>query len=520
MHIQLFALCGLLIALSSGVMAVVMFSLGQARLHFLWGIFCLSVFVWGISGFVIGSTTNPQMAELWWRFAHVGVAFIPALFVHFVYTFLRLKRTSAIIIVYVAATCFALLALFSDLLIAHMRLVFNEFYYDSPPGVLYPLFTTYFFGLTIFSHWILYRSYRKTSVVDDMTRLDQTRAKYFFLGMLISFAGGSMSFLPVYYIDVYPITNFAVIMYPIIIGYAILRHRLFDVRVAAAQGLTFLLWLFVGIRFALSSSPEEAILNGILFGAVVVLGIFLVLSINKEIKTREKVERLSEEKSEFMSFASHEIRNPITAMRGYASLLLDGTSGAVPPEAKAVARKILTEGNDVLSLISQYLNKSKLELGQLSYAHERYDLGATVASLVDGYAPHAEERGLTLKKHIDLSQALTVVGDEGKTKEVVGNLIDNAIKYTRHGGVAVSVERIGTAVRAEISDTGAGIPADVMPNLFKKFSRADAKKMNLLGTGLGLYLGKVFIEAQGGKIWAESAGEGKGSRFIIEFLAA
>ena len=303
-------------------------------------------------------------------------------------------------------------------------------------------------------------------------------------------------------------------------AYAIMRYHLFNTRLIAAELFSFFLTVSTLLQIVFSASFFELIFRASAFLLVLAISILLIRSVIQEVRLREEVQELSNQKSEFMTFASHEIRNPITAMRGYASLIADGTAGAASEEVRGAARKVLVEGNDVLNLISQFLAKSKLELGQLSYANESYDLGATVALVVDGYIPHAQERGLTLRKHIDLSQSLLVRGDAGKTKEVVSNLIDNAIKYTKRGGVTVSVERIGESIRVEIIDTGVGIPERTMANLFKKFSRADAQKMNLLGTGLGLYLGKTFIESQGGKLWVESDGGSKGSRFIIEFPAA
>lgn len=299
--------------------------------------------------------------------------------------------------------------------------------------------------------------------------------------------------------------------------YAIFYFRLFNTKVVASELFVFFVWAFTFVRMLLASDPTEQLLNGGLFILLVIVGLLLIRSVNNEVEQREKIEELSNQKSEFMTFASHEIRNPITAMRGYASLIVDGTVDPTGQEVKDVAAKIMVEGNDVLQIISQYLNKSKLELGKISYSVAPFDLGAAVSAIVDGYFAHAKQKGLTLQKDIDTSHRFIVRADEGKTKEVIGNLIDNSLKYTRHGGITVAVERHGVAVRVAISDTGVGIPAETLPELFKKFSRADAQKVNLLGTGIGLYLAKTFIEAQGGRIWAESEGKDKGSRFIIEF---
>jgi len=99
-------------------------------------------------------------------------------------------------------------------------------------------------------------------------------------------------------------------------------------------------------------------------------------------------------------------------------------------------------------------------------------------------------------------------------------LIDNSIKYTPQGEVKVSLEKGNGTVTVKIADTGVGIPADTIPQLFKKFSRADAQKVNLLGTGLGLYLAKIFIDAHKGRIWVESPGKDQGSTFFVELPAA
>jgi len=303
-------------------------------------------------------------------------------------------------------------------------------------------------------------------------------------------------------------------------AYAITKYQLFNIKVLLAQVLTLIIIVVLFARIFGETSTDARIIDGLLLAFVLVFGFFLVRSVHHEVEQREKIEKLSEEKSEFMTFASHEIRNPITAMRGYASLITDGTTGDVPPKVMDAAQKILVLGDEVLALISQFLNKSKMELGQISYSITDFDVGAIVAVVADGYRPHAKQKGIELKKELDASENLHILADQAKVKEVIGNIIDNSLKYTPLGSITVAAHRHGVHVRVVVSDTGVGIPAATLPHLFKKFSRADAQKVNILGTGVGLYLAKTFIEAMGGRIWAESDGKDKGSRFIIEFTAA
>ena len=317
--------------------------------------------------------------------------------------------------------------------------------------------------------------------------------------------------LPAVFLDVRFIPLGALFIFPFIAftAYAIYQHRIFNVRNIFTALLTFLLCLVSFFEVIFASDINQIMLRSGIFVLALIISAQLV-------RNTFELEKANEERSEFMSFASHEIRNPITAMRGYASLIMDGTLGSVSDDVRKTAQRIMVEGNDVLSLISTYLNKSKLELGQISFEQLPFDAGKAAAQIVSGYVPHAEQKGLKLVNQIDLSHPFMVVGDEGKLKEVVGNIIDNSLKYTKEGSVTVAVERHGVMVRITVSDTGVGIPAETIPQLFKKFSRADAQRVNLLGTGIGLYLAKIFIDGQKGRIWVESDGVGKGARFIVE----
>ncbi len=224
---NLFALSGILAGFSSTVMAAFMFVRGRNRLHFLWGVFCISVAIWGFGGYQIATTADPEVADTWWRITHIGIILIPVLFTHFVYEFLQIKKLFLIVALYVIGLLFLVANFTDDLFIANMRWVFDQFYYDSPPGIIYIPFSVFFFGMVIYSHYKLWLAYKTVQGIKKM------QIKYFLIGMAVSFAGGGLSFLPVYKIDIYPFLNILVFLYPIIIGYAMFKYRLMDIRVAA-----------------------------------------------------------------------------------------------------------------------------------------------------------------------------------------------------------------------------------------------------------------------------------------------
>lgn len=273
----------------------------------------------------------------------------------------------------------------------------------------------------------------------------------------------------------------------------------------------------MGSQLFFTKSSANFILILITLVITIVAGFILVRSVKKVDEQKDLLEIANNEKSEFMSFASHQIRTPLTSMKGFASMMLEGDYGPLTPPLKDVTQKILVSGNNVVALISQYLDKSKMELGQLKYDFVDFDLIELAKQVYSNFKPNAEQAKLELKFKANEASPCMVNADKGKMKEIIGNLIDNSIKYTPSGFVEVSVEQKDDKAIIKISDSGVGMNATTMADLFKKFSRAkDAGKTNILGSGLGLYLAKTFVEAQKGRVWAESEGEGKGSVFIVE----
>jgi len=232
---NIFAISGLLIAILSAVMAFLMFLRGRNFLHYLWGIFCLSVMVWGIGAFRVATAANPAWSIFWWKVGYIGVIFIPILFTHFTCKFLNRRSGLFIWLIYLLGFFFLALNLITDLFINQVRWTFNEFYYLQP-SIFYNLFVALFIGLVIYSHVLLLFAYKASRGIK------KNQIKYFFIGTSIGFFGGSFSFLPVYHLDLYPTLNLLVSLYPPIVAYAILHYRLMDIRVAARS-----IFIYAGI---------------------------------------------------------------------------------------------------------------------------------------------------------------------------------------------------------------------------------------------------------------------------------
>jgi signal transduction histidine kinase len=255
----------------------------------------------------------------------------------------------------------------------------------------------------------------------------------------------------------------------------------------------------------------------------------------KEVEIREKIEllatdlekanvRLTEldrQKSEFVSFATHQLRAPLTAMKGYGSLLLEGDMGELPKEAREGVRRIFDSTNTLVSIVDDYLNITRIELGTMKYAFDKIDLKDLIDDVLAELAPTISKAPVSFSFTAEeTGRDYWMTADRDKLKQVIVNLIDNSLKYTPSGKIeaTLSFDKAKHKFVFKVKDTGIGIAPEVLPRLFQKFSRAgNANKTNIRGTGLGLFVAKQMIEAHQGTIRAESPGEGKGSTFIVEF---
>ncbi len=227
-----FSVSGLLTGLSSIAFGYFVYLKGRERsVNRLWFYFSISVAVWGWGSMWIALARTPAEALLAWRVAFgFGVVWIPILFAHFVHVFCERPRTHFLIVSYAHGIIFAPLA-FTELFFSSVRPVFSFFY--ATPGYVFPYFVFWWVSTVAYSHVLLALAGSKS------TGQKKTQIAYFLLATAIGFIFGSLDYLPIFSIDLYPYGNFAIVLYPIIMTYAIVRYRLLDISVVLNKGLAY-----------------------------------------------------------------------------------------------------------------------------------------------------------------------------------------------------------------------------------------------------------------------------------------
>lgn len=315
-------------------------------------------------------------------------------------------------------------------------------------------------------------------------------------------------------------------------AYAILKHHLFDIKLIAVESLSLVISLIFFSRLFIPSSGSELMLNIGLFVFVVSFSVLLVRGVMKDIKDRERVEQLSydlvvaneqlrqmdRQKSDFVSIASHQLRTPLTAVKGYASLLIEGSFGVLPKKTMDAVSKIFESSQQMVMIIENFLTVSRIEQGRMFYKFETLDLQKITGDMVKEMQVIASGYGIRIRFYEEKGITYPILGDFMKIKQVVHNLLDESIRHTPKGliDMFLSFSQNNTNVVLAISDTGEGATKKHLKQMFEKYEPDASESGIRKETGVELFIVKEIVKAHKGKIWAESEGIGKGLTVFVE----
>jgi signal transduction histidine kinase len=496
--------------------------------NFLYQVF--GVGVWVFCNMMADRAISADWMLIWSKLTIVG----PMLFAYFFYRMSTLfPREKVLNPAHEWAVRAGLIGL---LLFVPTRYNIAEVYLESDgsfaihPGILYLAFFLYLLVLLITSFRTMFAG-RKA-----LSSQERSRVAYvgFGVGLTIFISAITNGILPVLgYSNLANYGPYSIIIFISFTAYAIVRYHLFGIRVVATQLFVISLCVFTLAQMFIVETVQQKFVNGLFFTLSAVFGMFLIRSVQHEVENREKNERLArylananarlreldKQKTEFVSIASHQLRAPVAAIRGYTSLIVEGSFGEVPKKFEEPLYRVVESGKRLSLMIDDFLNVTRIEQGRMTYHNDRLNLGNLLEIVFQELRLSAEKKGLAFTISYPSGEPVWIVGDEGKLKQIFSNLIDNSIKYTQKGAIAVTLRRLDThhAAIVEIKDTGIGISAEDQEQLFHKFSRAtNANDANVYGTGLGLYIAKEIIRAHRGWIHVSSPGVGKGSTFSVE----
>lgn len=390
-----------------------------------------------------------------------------------------------------------------------------------------------FYGLTVVA-LILAGIVKLLKHVIKSSDLQRKQAKVILIGTIITFSLLIVFNLifPAFLNNAKYIPFGAVFLFPFIAftSYAILKQKLFRIKVVSTALLVFALASVLFFEIIYADTLSLMIFRSSIFILIMFFGVNLIRSVLREVEQREWIETLAEQlqdaneklkgldklKTEFLSLASHQLRSPLTAIKGYASMLTEGSFGKLDQKQDEAVKRIYASAQGLVSVVEDLLNVSKIEQGGMKYEFVPTDLDKIVKQLVGEMCIPAENKKLEFTSTIPEGDAFTVMADNVKIKQVFLNLVDNSIKYTEKGFVRVSLARgVNNSVVFKVNDSGVGISPETKEKLFQKFSRGEGGKLNTGGSGLGLYLAREIARAHKGDITIESEGLGKGSSFIV-----
>lgn len=405
-------------------------------------------------------------------------------------------------------------------------------------GKLFFVYATYILAYLVAGLYLLAKKYRLSAGIYKIAIYDLLVAfcTACLLAVLMSlfspmFGGGH---------DLFWVGHAAVILLMFWIARILMKYNFWSFKLITTEFFITIILITLLAESFFAMSELDLLIKTAITLLIVFSSFFLVGSVKREIQSKYKIENLirslddmharlkvlDKKKSDFLSIASHHLRDPLTAIKGYASMLLEGSFGELSEQVRQAIEKIFDSSNRLITMVSDFMDISNIESGDMKYKFVDVDIYRIVSGLVSEMKQNADRARLHFEFTAD-GQGLgdtsyITVGDAGKLRQVFSNLIDNSIKYTPHGSVSVLLSKSadGKKIIFSVSDTGIGMNELTKEKIFRKFSRAEGvNRVYTEGTGLGLYVAKEIIGKHEGRVWAESKGEGHGSSFFVELEA-
>ena len=312
---------------------------------------------------------------------------------------------------------------------------------------------------------------------------------------------------------------FGMVIFMAFLTYMIVKFKAFDIKLIATQALIWASVILIGSQFFFIQNNTNRVLTGITLITTSIIGLMIVRSVKKEIALREELEIANNNQQSLIHFVSHQLKGFFTKSKMIFAGLLEEDFGQTSDLMKSVAKEGLLSDNNAVAMIQDILGASNYKKGTIAYDMKEIDLAKITKDVCDSFKKEIDERSLELK--IDISEKpVVILADQTQIIQVFKNLVDNSIRYTPSGSVTVSLKEsiVDGKHKAlfEISDTGVGLSEKDKSKLFTEGGKGeDSLKYNVNSTGYGLFIVKKIVENHNGKIWAESEGRGKGSRFCV-----
>ncbi len=484
---------------------------------------------------MVGYRSQNEYFETWLRALYVAAIFIGITYMQFSLFYpSRLKLAKYIIYtVHFFAFITAYLVTLTDTIIVHG--VKKE--YGEPEiifGHLYPLYICVIlipFVIGFLRHFYL--------IVKHNTKVVYLLTGYFISANIAFATNLILPWKGIFVINW--VGQFFTVVMVSLTTYSILKFNLMNIRFFAVNVGVTILSIITFAQALFADGVKNLLISSIVFFVSLITGGYLVylsqnerkslehtIELNQKIKkinsklekANEQLKSLDKLKSEFISLASHQLRSPLTVIKGYASTLIDGVVGEMNKEQSEIVRHMYASAQGLASVVEDFLNVTKIEQGGMQYSFEVVDIKKTVEDLADDMKLVAIDKNLTFDVSIDQTKQYTITADIVKLRQVFLNIIDNSLKYTKEGGLTVSLYLKNKEAIFSVKDSGAGLTEETKKKLFTKFGRGESGALNSGGSGLGLYLAQEIVKAHKGKIEAFSEGAGKGSEFLVRLPSA